>query len=256
MNNSDLFDRIEFKHQARKRLRKSWTVPVLITLIFYVIFFMINKDTFEFSMPDFSNIENFSYSYSFNVSPSDENATLSLLTSLINIMIYGIFGIAFAKFYLDMRQKDKMQFQDFLNNLSMFVRGILGQLWMTLWIVLWSFLFFIPGIVKTFAYSQMHYILAEYPEVSVTEAMKISMKITKGYKWDLFIMYLSFLGWMILSILTFGIGFLWLKPYMELSFANAYKFMLGNALNKNRITMEELHPTYNTENQNGEQNGE
>ena len=60
-------------------------------------------------------------------------------------VIYGIFGIAFAKFYLDMTQKDKMQFQDFLNNLSMFTRGILGQLWMTLWIFLWSLLFFIPG---------------------------------------------------------------------------------------------------------------
>ncbi|MEE0877952.1 MAG: DUF975 family protein [Treponemataceae bacterium] len=241
MNNSDLFDRIEFKHQAKKRLRNSWTIPVLITLIFYVIFFMINKDAFEFSMPDFSNIQNFAYSYSYNVSPSDENATISLLTSLVNIIIYGIFGIAFAKFYLDMTQKDKMQFQDFLNNLSMFTRGILGQLWMTLWIFLWSLLFFIPGIVKTFAYSQMHYILAEYPEVSVTEAMKISMKITKGYKWDIFVMYLSFLGWMILSMLSCGIGFLWLIPYMNLSSANAYKFLLENALVKNRITKADLH---------------
>ena len=89
----------------------------------------------------------------------------------------------------------------------------------------------------------MKYILAEFPDVSIPEAMKISMKITKGYKWDLFIMYLSFLGWMILSSLTFGIGFLWLFPYMNLSFANAYKFLLGNALNKNRITMEELYHT-------------
>ena len=241
MNNSDLFDRLQFKHQAKKRLKKSWTVPVLITLIFYIIFFMINKDSFEFSLPDFSNIENFSYSYSLNVATNDENTTLSLLTSLINILISGIFGIAYAKFYLDMIQKDKMQFQDFVNNLSMFVRGILGQLWMILWIVLWSFLFFIPGIVKTFAYSQMHYILAEFPEVSVTEAMKISMKITKGYKWDIFMMYLSFLGWMFLSMLSCGIGFLWLIPYMNLSSANAYKFLLENALEKNRITKEDLH---------------
>ena len=241
MNNSDLFDRIQFKHQAKKQLRTSWMVPVLITLIFFVIFFMVNKDSFEFSLPDFSNIENFTYSYYFNVSPSDDNTALNLLTSLINIMISGIFGIAFAKFYLDMIQKDKMQFQDFLNNLSLFVRGILGQLWMILWIVLWSFLFFIPGIVKTFAYSQMHYILAEFPEVSVTEAMKISMKITKGYKWDIFMMYLSFLGWMILSMLSFGIGFLWLIPYMNLSSANAHKFLLENALEKNRITKTDLH---------------
>ncbi len=241
MNNSDLFDRIQFKHQARTRLRKSWTVPVLITLIFYIIFFTINKDSFEFSLPDFSDIENFSYSYSFNVSQIEENQTIDFLTSIINIIITGIFGIAFAKFYLDMIKKDKMQIQDFINNLSLFTRGILGHLWFLLWTVLWSFLFFIPGIVKLFSYSQMNYILAEFPEVSVTEAMKISMKITKGYKWDLFVMYLSFLGWMILSTLSFGIGFLWLKPYMDLSSAYAYKFLLENALEKNRISKEDLH---------------
>jgi uncharacterized membrane protein len=67
------------------------------------------------------------------------------------------------------------------------------------------------------------------------------MKITKGYKWDIFMMYLSFLGWMILSMLSCGIGFLWLIPYMNLSSANAYKFLLENALEKNRITKEDLH---------------
>ena len=256
MNNTDLFDRTQFKQQAKLRLRKSGTLPVLITLIFYAIFFFINKESFQFDLPDFSSIENFSYSYSYNITPKDESLPLSGTTTLINHLLIGIFNIAFVKFYLDMRNKNPMEFQDFINGLTLWLKGILSHLWFLLWTILWSFLFFFPGLVKAFSYSQMNYILADFPDVSIPEAMKISMKITKGYKWDLFIMYLSFLGWMILSILTFGIGFLWLKPYMELSFANAYKFMLGNALNKNRVTMEELHPSYNTENQNGEQNGE
>lgn len=243
MNNSDLFDRIQFKQRAKLRLRKSWTLPVVITLIFYVMFFIINKDSFQFDLPDFTSIENFSYSYSFNLVPKDDTIPLSWTTSIINQILLGIFGIAFAKFFLDMRNKNPIEFQDFLNALSLWLKGILSHLWFMLWIILWSFLFFIPGIIKAFSYSQMKYILAEFPDVSIPEAMKISMKITKGYKWDLFIMYLSFLGWMILSSLTFGIGFLWLFPYMNLSFANAYKFLLGNALNKNRITMEELYHT-------------
>lgn len=243
MNNSDLFDRIQFKQQAKLRLRKSWTLPVVITLIFYVMFFIINKDSFQFDLPDFTSIENFSYSYSFNLVPKDDAIPLSWTTSIINQILLGIFSIAFAKFFLDMRNKNPIEFQDFLNALSLWLKGILSHLWFMLWIILWSFLFFIPGIIKAFSYSQMKYILAEFPDVSIPEAMKISIKITKGYKWDLFIMYLSFLGWMILSSLTFGIGFLWLFPYMNLSFANAYKFLLGNALNKNRITMEELYHT-------------
>ena len=220
MNNSDLFDRIQFKQQAKLRLRKSWTLPVVITLIFYVMFFIINKDSFQFDLPDFTSIENFSYSYSFNLVPKDDAIPLSWTTSIINQILLGIFSIAFAKFFLDMRNKNPIEFQDFLNALSLWLKGILSHLWFMLWIILWSFLFFIPGIIKAFSYSQMKYILAEFPDVSIPEAMKISMKITKGYKWDLFIMYLSFLGWMILSSLTFGIGFLWLFPYMNLSFAN------------------------------------
>ncbi len=252
MNNSDLFDRVQFKHQAKLRLRKSWGLPVLITLIFYAIFFFVNKDSFQFDLPDFSSIENFSYSYNYNLTPNTETSPLAWSTTIISQLLMGIFNIAFVKFYLDMRNKNPMEFQDFTNALTLWLKGILSHLWFMLWTILWSFLFFFPGIVKAFSYSQMNYILADFPDVSIPEAMKISMKITKGYKWDLFVMYLSFLGWMILSSLSFGIGFLWLKPYMELSFANAYKFMLGNALNKNRITMEELHHLQNENTENKE----
>ena len=84
MNNSDLFDRIQFKQQAKLRLRKSWTLPVVITLIFYVMFFIINKDSFQFDLPDFTSIENFSYSYSFNLVPKDDAIPLSWTTSIIN----------------------------------------------------------------------------------------------------------------------------------------------------------------------------
>ena len=209
--------------------------------------YLLSKNL-QFDLPNFLSIENFSYSYNYNIAPKDEALPLSGTTAIINQILIGIFNIAFVKFYLDMRNKNPMEFQDFINSLTLWLKGILSHLWFLLWIILWSLLFFFPGLVKAFAYSQMNYILADFPDVSIPDAMKISMKITKGYKWDLFMMYLSFLGWMILSSLSFGIGFLWLKPYMDLSFANAYKFLLGNALNKNRITMEDLYPLQNNEN--------
>jgi uncharacterized membrane protein len=64
----------------------------------------------------------------------------------------------------------------------------------------------------------------------VRRALKLSMVITSGHRGDLFVMYLSFLGWMLLCIPTLGLGFLWFLPYMYLSFAHAYEAMKQEAL--------------------------
>ncbi len=61
-------------------------------------------------------------------------------------------------------------------------------------------------------------IAIEYPEISGREALKLSMKITDGYKWDIFLLGLSFIGWIILCVLTLGIGFLWLSSYIDTAY--------------------------------------
>ena len=83
-------------------------------------------------------------------------------------------------------------------------------------------------------------IIAEYKEVSVSKAMRISIEITKGHKWDLFIMYLSFLGWVLLSVLTVGILNFWLIPYMNMTYVNAYHALMKEALESGRIRPEDL----------------
>ena len=83
---------------------------------------------------------------------------------------------------------------------------IVGGYWyMGLFTVLWSLLLVIPGIVKSVAYSMTPYILMDQPEISATDALKKSMAMTDGYKWNIFLFDLSFIGWMLLSIITFGI---------------------------------------------------
>ena len=67
------------------------------------------------------------------------------------------------------------------------------------------------------------YILADHPEITVREAMNESKRMTQGHKMDLFILQLSFIGWGILATLTFGIGYFWLIPYMQVTMANTYK---------------------------------
>ena len=98
-----------------------------------------------------------------------------------------------------------------------------GMLWMQILIILWSFLLIIPGIIKSFSYAMTPYILEENPELSITESIHRSRMMMRGHKYDLFWLYLSFIGWGILSILTLGIGLLWLAPYMETAQAAFYE---------------------------------
>jgi len=105
-----------------------------------------------------------------------------------------------------------------------YARVLGGMLYMYLFIFLWSLLLIIPGIIKMYAYSMTPFILVDQPDVSPTEALKLSMKMTYGYKADLFIMYLSFIGWGILSALTFGIvGIFYANPYFLTTNAGYYQ---------------------------------
>ena len=78
-------------------------------------------------------------------------------------------------------------------------------------------------IVLILAWALTPYLLLDYPGLRVQDAMKQSKKLMRGNKWRLFLLYLSFLGWLIFSVLTFGIGLLWIVPYMEMTIITFYR---------------------------------
>ena len=122
-----------------------------------------------------------------------------------------------------------------------FGRKLGGYLWMMLFVFLWSLLFWIPGIIKSFSYAMSPYILSDCPNVKARDALKLSMRIMKGHKWELFVMYLSFIGWGILSALTFGIlDIFYVGPYMNSSFATYYLEVREQALRTGVVTMGQL----------------
>ena len=93
-----------------------------------------------------------------------------------------------------------------------------------LFIGLWSLLFVIPGFVKAISYSLTPYILADYPDMSATEAITLSRKMMNGHKMNVFVLYLSFFGWEILSAVTCGlVGVFWVNPWMNATDAELYK---------------------------------
>lgn len=87
---------------------------------------------------------------------------------------------------------------------------------------LWAILLVVPGIIKGIAYSMYPYILRDEPELSVWQTLKKSDEIMKGYKGRFFTLMLSFIGWIILGAFTFGILYVWLVPYMQMSAVKFY----------------------------------
>lgn len=93
-----------------------------------------------------------------------------------------------------------------------------------LFTALWSLLFVIPGIIMSYAYRMVPYILAENPGMSGMEAIRRSKEMMKGHKWNTFVLDLSFIGWLLLAVITADIaGILWTNPYMEATDAELYK---------------------------------
>ena len=117
-------------------------------------------------------------------------------------------------------------FAGFSNKFGRFVWAYFRVLIFT---ILWSFLFIVPGIIKSYSYMMTFYILADNPELTAREAMERSIKMMYGYRFKLFCLGLRFIGWLLLCIPTLGIGLLWLWPYMQTSFACFYDSVKSRA---------------------------
>ncbi len=212
-----MFERKLYKQYAKKQLEDRKKIPAMATLIAGLISVLIT-------------------------STSTLTGPFVTIIGLLTIAINGILKTAQCHLYLEYFKKhDKIPFSEFVKGFSYWINGALGALWFTLWVFLWSLLLVIPGIVKAFSYSQIFFILAENPDIEVSKAMKISKIMTKGFKGDLFVMVLSFIGWEILSFFTFEILQLWLTPYKNMSFTNAYKNMKMQAIRSGVLTAEDFN---------------
>lgn len=110
-----------------------------------------------------------------------------------------------------------------------------------LYIFFWSLLLWIPGIIKSYSYMMIPYILAENSTLDKRRVFKISRKMMRGHKWEAFVLGLSFLGWVILGAFTGGIvNLLYVNPYMHATYAEFYSALKAEALQKGIVTAEEL----------------
>jgi uncharacterized membrane protein len=127
------------------------------------------------------------------------------------------------KFFLVAARGEKMDLNVYLDGCKDISNICVANLLVGILVFLWSLLLIIPGIIASFRYAMVFYILSDNPGLDSMEAIRRSKQMMTGNKWKLFCMEWRFFWWALLSLLTFGIGFLWLVPYMMTSMAAFYE---------------------------------
>lgn len=142
--------------------------------------------------------------------------------SIITLLISGPFSIGLVLFFLTISRGQEARLEQIFYGFNLFTKALGSYLLMILYIFLWSLLLIVPGIIAAYAYSMTFYIIADDNNIKIKDALRKSKEMMKGYKWKYFCLGLRFIGWGILCILTLGIGFLWLAPYIQVSYAKFY----------------------------------
>lgn len=148
--------------------------------------------------------------------------------SIVGFILAGALSIGLSTFFLHNADRQNTDISDLFTPFKQqFGNSILYFLLQTLFVSLWSLLFIIPGIVASFGYAMTPYILAEHPEISAIDALRMSKDMMKGNKGKYFCLQFSFIGWFILSMFTFGIGILFLSPYIQAANAEFFNEVSG-----------------------------
>lgn len=141
----------------------------------------------------------------------------------LGLIFGGPMVVGLAIFTLALYRKEEATIEQLFEGFKNFANSVVAYLLMTLYVFLWTLLLIIPGIIASLNYSQIMFILAEDKNIKGSEALKKSKEMMKGNRWKLVCLSFRFFGWLLLSILTLGVGLLWLIPYMQVSYAGFYE---------------------------------
>ena len=144
------------------------------------------------------------------------------MAGLVALIIGGPMALGAAAFSLSLARGEDAQFEQLFDGMKDFINAMATYLLMILFVVLWALLLIIPGIIAALSYAMTFYILSENRSLKPKEALDASKQMMDGYKLKLFYLGLRFFLLALLCILTLGIGFLWLIPYIHVTMAMFY----------------------------------
>ena len=168
---------------------------------------------------------------------------MSLVSIAVTILLTNIVAMGSATWFHRSIKTEGLKMEEMFWTFKEDYGGnVLMMFLISLYTALWSMLFVIPGIVKGYSYSLAMYIKSENPQISASQAIELSKKMTNGRKMDLFVLDLSYIGWFLLSGITFNIlGILYVLPYYQAAKAFAYEEIKEEALANQIVSEAELY---------------
>ena len=223
----------DFRAQARQALKGRWFLAVITGLLATLLGGASAASSFSL---------NINLSGSSAMLPHMDFSALALflavlipamLVALVFGLLYTALGsvvqVGYAQFNLSLVDGREAQPGDLFAHFSNFKTLFCARLLVMLYTFLWSLLLFIPGIIASYSYAMVPYLLAEYPDMTAREAITYSKELMYGSRWRLFCLQFSFIGWSLLCALTLGIGGLWLGPYTHAAQAAFYRELITQA---------------------------
>lgn len=154
------------------------------------------------------------------------NLTINIRSGVFGLaatIIGGVLQLGYARFLLKQHDGEAAEFNDLFSQFDRFGDGFAQRFLRILYTSLWSLLFIIPGIVKSYSYSMTPYIMIDHPELTASQAIEHSKELMDGHKMELFVLDLTFFGWTLLCGLTANLGYLVLNPYANAARAAFYR---------------------------------
>lgn len=194
-------NRAELKQNARYSLISKFSETLKFLLLYFAVSLVI----------------------SFSVSLLTLNGEIAtLIAYAVGIAINGFLYMGYNSFFLKVARDEEVTYKELFRKAKMFWPCIGISLLIGLFTLLGTFLFIIPGIIVTINYSFVYFVKLDNPELKVMEVLNKSKELMNGHKLDFFILIISFLPWYIIGFFTFGLLYLWLIPYMQITFVNFY----------------------------------
>jgi hypothetical protein len=239
-----MWDRKTLKSRAKDVLKLSYWKAFLVSLILAFVGGAGGSGS-NFTWNSNSNPMRFS-------TDSDGSALIFILIGIVVLFVV-LFALAFGvflssplevggrRYFVQAAQHDEnMGYIGFAFAKGKYMDIVKAMLWRGFLTFLWFLLLIIPGIVKTYAYSQVPYILADNPNIGYRRAVELSKQMTAGHKFNMFVLDLSFLGWYLLGLLALGVGTLFVMPYDNATKAELYLELRRNGLEQGMCSYEEL----------------
>lgn len=238
-----MWNRWQLKENAKAVLRVSYWKAFLASLILVLA---SGRDVFSFNynkgdLDGFSRGIDSLLSLPFITMLLGTLFSVTIASILISIFVLGPLQVGTQHYFLESTQ---MRFR--LENITRGFTGgryrnvVMTMLLRGIYNTLWYLLLIVPGIVKSYSYAMVPFLLAENPGIPPSRAIEISMAMTDGHKWRMFVLDLSFIGWFLLGMLALGVGILFVLPYYDTTQAELYVALRAIALDRRIITLPEL----------------